>query len=143
MSADNNEIQSLRKRVHDMADVVQAQVTRGAVMANDVATIVTLVRELKDDHKSFTHDTSTELRAIREQVTKTNGRVDRHDDRLTTMDGEISDLQQHRSGAHAMTRGSDRGDAITLNIPINAKAITALILAVIGLIAAAWKAGAL
>lgn len=83
------------------------------------------------------------LDEIKEQTLKTNGYVGRHEERLNGLDREVRDLKGRRPGSHELKRASDRPDAITVNVPINAKTIAALLAAAAALAAAAWQGGLL
>jgi hypothetical protein len=91
--SDDPEIIAMRKRMHDLNDLLQVEVTRNATMSVNLANLVSMVTEHKTDVKAFMADSSDELRAIREQVTKTNGTVLRHEDHFTMNDREIKALK--------------------------------------------------
>lgn len=70
------------------------------------------------------------------QTTKTNGRVD-------ALERDVRDLKSghrhsHQGQAHNARRTTDKGDAIAINVPMNGKTITALILALAAIVAAAF-----
>lgn len=69
------------------------------------------------------------------QTTKTNGRVD-------ALESDVRELKRDRTHHHhhpnPVRRATDKGDAIAINVPMNAKTITALILALAALAAAAF-----
>ena len=144
MSDDQEELIRLRDRMHDLNNVVQATVLRHATMASDVAHLVAGFKEHREDSKAFMVGTSEELRAIREQTTKTNGRVNVIETRLAGHDQEFGDIKRHRSTHHEQRRSSDKPDAVTITIPAGAlspKTIaTVIVLVIVGLMAA-WKAG--
>lgn len=85
-----------------------------------------------------------ELREIRKQTTATNGRVTAIE---TKIDGHARELGRLNSAVFPRTaivdtvparRATDKGDAIAINVPMNAKTITALILTLAALAAAAF-----
>ena len=82
------------------------------------------------------------LDEIKEQTTKTNGHVARHEDKLFAHDREIRDLRRLRG--HKLERQSDRSDVITLQIPaaaISPKMVALVVSAIASGLWAAWKAG--
>jgi len=88
------ELSGLRKRLHDVANIAQTLVTRDATMAVQVSHLVELSTEHKTDFRTFTGDTRETLSGISEQVTKTNGRVNGHDDHFAVNDREIRDIKE-------------------------------------------------
>lgn len=84
--SDDAEMQGIRKRMHDMSNMVQNLVTRDATMAVQVSNLVTMFQDHRADSKTFMGDATEKLGEIADQVTKTNGRVNGHD-------REISDLK--------------------------------------------------
>jgi methyl-accepting chemotaxis protein len=73
------ELHHLRRRVHEMSSIAQNLVTRDATMALQVNNLVSSFTEHKAESKAFMGDALDTLTTIREQVTKTNGRVNGHD----------------------------------------------------------------
>lgn len=73
------EIDNLRRRVHVVADVAQSVATRQATIAVQVDNLVAMFTEHKTDVKTFMAETREALEEIREQTTRTNGRVNGHD----------------------------------------------------------------
>lgn len=66
----------------------------------------------------------TKLDEIKEQTTKTNGTVIRHEERLNSHDREIRDLKRSTphpadSRQHTMRRAADQPGAMTLTVPKN------------------------
>lgn len=76
------------------------------------------------------------LDEIKQQTTKTNGRVDRLED-------DVVDLKRHhhRTGTHEQRRVGDSPNAITISIPINRQTIIALLSAAAAIAVMGWKAG--
>jgi hypothetical protein len=106
-------------------------------MTDDV-TIGEVYRKLTDIDERH----SAQLKSIDDQARLTNGRMTRAEARLDGHDVEFKDLKQaRRPASHELKRSTDRSDAITLNIPINAKTIMALLAAAITIAMAGWKAG--
>lgn len=90
------EMLTMRQRMHDMANIVQNLVTRDATMALQVTNLVEMVKEHREDSKIFMAFTRETLADISKQTTKTNGRVDGHDDHLAVNDREIKELKEAR-----------------------------------------------
>lgn len=87
MSADKDELNQVRERMHGLNDVVQATLLKHAMIATDVAHLLAGFKEHREDSKAFMSDTTGELREIREQTTKTNGRVTELERRLNAQTG--------------------------------------------------------
>lgn len=94
-------------------------------------------RSLKRLEDSQALQTKT-LGEIKEQTTKTNGRVD-------TLERDVRELKRdHRVDHHEAKRLSDRPDVMTITIPagaIDAKKVAMVISSVVAGLLAAWKAG--
>ncbi len=91
-----------------------------------IGEIVRTLRRLE----SSQHEQNDKLDAIKAQTAKTNGFVGRHEERLNSLDREMG------RRTHPQDRAVDRGDAIAINVPMNAKTITTLLLVLAALIAA-------
>lgn len=83
---ESEEIKLLRERQHALSNVIQGVMNREAVASTQLANLIELVREHKDDSRIFMADTRSALSGIKDQTTKTNGRVNAHD-------GEIAELK--------------------------------------------------
>lgn len=59
------------------------------------------------------------LDEIKEQTTKTNGSVIRHEEWLKRHDTEFRDLKRGRAIKHGLDRQADRFDATTFTVPNN------------------------
>lgn len=96
-----------------------------------------IARSLNRLEKSQADQTET-LGEIKEQTTKTNGRV-------TTLEREMRDLKRdHRVEHHDAKRATDRPDIITLSIPasmLSTRKITTVVAALIAGLIAAWRSG--
>lgn len=90
----DEEIQSLRQRLHDLTTLVQNLVTRDATMVVQVSNLVSLTTEHKSESKAFMNEARKTLAEINEQVTTTNGRVNGHDDHFGVNDREIRDIKE-------------------------------------------------
>lgn len=73
---DESEMQSLRSRITDFAGMVS------------------LLTSHRTDSKEFMTYAREKLETISEQVTKTNGRVNGHDDHFDVNDREIRDIKE-------------------------------------------------
>ena len=73
------------------------------------------------------------LDEIKVQTTRTNGRVD-------ALESDVSELKRVRQprDPSRRERDTDKGDAIAINVPMNAKTIAGLVLALATLLAAAF-----
>jgi predicted glycoside hydrolase/deacetylase ChbG (UPF0249 family) len=71
----NDEVLKLREQMHDMAGKVQAVMSRDAVVALQMETLLEMFKEHKDESREFMSETRTALSDIRQQTTRTNGRV--------------------------------------------------------------------
>ena len=91
------EIHSLRKRVHDISNIAQNLVMRDATMAVQVNNLVALVTDHKSESKAFMGDARETLGTIKEQVTRTNGRVDGHDDQIRDIKDTLAKREAHSS----------------------------------------------
>jgi hypothetical protein len=136
---EKSEIKAIRARMHDLNSIAQNLVTRDATMAVQVTNLVASFTEHRTDSKAFMDDARESLAKISEQVTKTNGRVNGHDQRFVGIDREIRELKRPHA-IHEAKRVTDRSDAITLNIPINAKTVTTFFLVVVGILVGVLKA---
>lgn len=112
MADDKDEILAMRQRIHDMSDVVQAEVTRNATMAVQLSNLVEMFKEHRTDSKAFMDDSSIKLAAISKETTETNGRVNGHD-------REIKDLKDTTTWA------------IRLIVGLNVTVVGGVIIAVI------------
>jgi CHASE3 domain sensor protein len=90
VATDSEEINNLRRRLHDLSDVAQGLVTRDATMALQVSNLLSMFTEHKDDSKAFMGDAREKLAEINEQVTITNGRVNGHDREIRDMKETIT-----------------------------------------------------
>lgn len=94
-------------------------------------------RSLKRLEDSQEKQTRT-LGEIKEQTTKTNGRV-------TALERDVRDLKRHeRIEHHDAKRATDSPGVITISIPagqVNTKTITLVVSSVVAGLIAAWKAG--
>lgn len=134
---EQQEINRIRERMHDLNEIVQATILRHATIDANVTHLINDFREHRDDSKTFMRETVETLRKIQDQTTRTNGRVDAHD-------REFSNLKRHTTGVHEQRRASDREGAVTITLPagaINAKTIAMVISGVLAGLIAAWKAG--
>lgn len=76
--------------MHDLSNLVQTEVTRGATMALQLTNLVSIFSEHKADSKTFMHEARETLASISEQVTKTNGRVNGHDREIKELKDTVS-----------------------------------------------------
>ena len=104
----------------------------------DEMTIGEIARSLARLEASQREQTQ-KLDEIKEQTTKTNGSVLRHEDKLVAHDREIRDLKRSRA-THELKRATDTAEAITLSIPTNKKALTVMLSTAGAIIAAAFTA---
>lgn len=106
-------------------------------MSSDEMTPGEIGRSLKRLEDSQAIQTKT-LGEIKEQTTKTNGRV-------TTLEREVREIKRdHRVEQHDAKRSTDRPDIITVSIPagaLSAKTITVVVASILSGLIAAWKAG--
>jgi hypothetical protein len=106
-------------------------------MNGDEMTPGEIGRSLKRLEDSQALQTRT-LGEIKEQTTKTNGRV-------TALERDVRDLKRdHRVEHHDGKRVTDRPDIITVSIPagtVSAKTVTTVVASVLAGLIAAWKAG--
>lgn len=123
MSADkDDEINRMRERMHDLNDVVQATVLRHATIASDVAHLVAGFKEHRDDSKAFMADTAEELRAIREQTTKTNGRTTKLESDFAHLQSDVLNLRAYTpTPAAPPAPKAEAGESFSLGVKISPK----------------------
>lgn len=79
---------------------------------------------------------------IREQTTKTNGTVGRHEERLRVVERDIGRMQQQRAGVmQALAGGESDKRSLTLSVPMDAKTVVILLTALATVILLVAKGG--
>ena len=124
------EIDNLRKRVHDMANEFGALKNSHTATAVLVENLTDIVKEFKTDSRAFMDRTSVTLADISKQTTATNGRVTTLETRMVGHDREFSDIKRNRTHR---AEPAEKSDAITIHVPMNGKTITAMIAALIAI----------
>jgi len=90
----SDDLQHLGRRQYDnLAQIVNGLVTGSATITLQLSNLVSMVTEHKTESRTFMGDTRETLAAINEQCTKTNGRVNGHDDHFAMNDREIRDIK--------------------------------------------------
>lgn len=85
--------------MHDLSNKLHETALKQGVMSNDLAHLLAMFAEHKNAVVVFIEETRSTLTEIKTQTTKTNGRVDRHDDSFVVSNREIRDIKETLSKA--------------------------------------------
>jgi hypothetical protein len=87
---ESEEIKLLREQQHALSNVVQGVMNREAVASAQLANLIELFREHRDDSKEFMQESRIALSGIKDQTTRTNGRVNAHDGDIAELKSTVS-----------------------------------------------------